>query len=115
MGTCLKCGKKTEDKAAFCEQCQEDMSRYPVKPGTVIHLPKRQALPEKKAELYEEEDKGRQVMRLQKTVRLLLATVALLSVLLMVMAFMLVRTLNQEHTVAPIGRNYTTVDTSHQP
>ena len=115
MGACLKCGKETLEKAAFCEECQEDMSRYPVKPGTVIHLPKRQTLPEKKTELYQEEDKGRQVIRLQRIVRVLLATVALLSVLLMIMAFMLIRTLTEDKQVAPIGRNYTTVDTSHQP
>ena len=115
MGACLKCGKNTEGKAVFCQQCQEDMSRYPVKPGTVIHIPRRQAIPEKKNELYEEEDKGRQVMRLQKTTRFLMATVALFSVLLMIMGFMLVRTLTEEKAAAPIGRNYTTVDTSHQP
>ena len=115
MGACLKCGKKIEDKAAFCNSCQEDMSRYPVKPGTVIHLPKRQALAEKKTEMYHEEDAGRHVVRLQKTVRFLMVLVALLSVLLTITAFMLIRTLSEDKPVAPIGRNYTTVDTSHQP
>ena len=90
MGQCLKCGKETAEKAIFCQQCQDDMGKYPVKPGTVIHLPKRQNAPEKKLEQYNEA----------------------LSILLTVTAFMLLRTLSQEKPVPPIGRNYTTIDTT---
>jgi len=113
MGQCLKCGKETVGKAAFCQQCQDDMARYPVKSGTVIHLPKRQAAPEKKAELYEESDSSQQIAGLRNTVRFLVALVAALSVLLSITAFMLIQTLSKETTTVPIGRNYTTVDTSH--
>lgn len=38
---CLKCGKETEAEKIFCETCLESMEQYPVKPGTPIHLPKR--------------------------------------------------------------------------
>ena len=114
MGACLKCGVETKEETFFCAQCQEDMSRYPVKPGTVIHLPKRQAAPEKKPDLYEEPDLKKKIAGLQKTVRFLIALVAALSVLLTILAFMLLQTLSQEPTAVPIGRNYTTVDTSNQ-
>lgn len=112
MGQCLKCGKETAEKAIFCQQCQDDMGKYPVKPGTVIHLPKRQSIPEKKAELYDEPDHEKQIHGLRKTVRFLAALVAALSILLTITAFMLLRTMSQEKPVAPIGRNYTTVHTT---
>ena len=112
MGQCLKCGKETAKKAIFCQQCQDDMGKYPVKPGTVIHLPKRQSAPEKKLEQYNEPDHEGQILGLRKTVRFLVALVAALSILLTVTAFMLLRTLSQEKPVPPIGRNYTTIDTT---
>ena len=42
---CLKCGQKTGDSEVFCENCLEDMKKYPVKPGTVVRLPQRQPAP----------------------------------------------------------------------
>ena len=112
MGQCLKCGKETTEKAIFCRQCQDNMVQYPVKPGTVIHLPKRQNTPEKKLEHYVEPDHEGQILSLRKTVRFLVALVAVLSILLTATAFMLLRTMSQEKPVPPIGRNYTTVDTT---
>ena len=38
---CLKCGRETDQ--TFCESCREDMARYPVKPGTIVQLPKDRA------------------------------------------------------------------------
>lgn len=38
---CMKCGTSIKTDQVFCESCQEEMSRYPVKPGTPIQLPKR--------------------------------------------------------------------------
>ena len=35
---CLKCGRETDQ--TFCEACREEMTRYPVKPGTIVQLPK---------------------------------------------------------------------------
>ena len=115
MGACLKCGVEIKEEAFFCSKCQEDMSRYPVKPGTVIHLPKRQTSPEKIVDLYQEPDHKKKIAGLQKTVRFLAALVAVLSVLLTVTAFMLLHTMSEEPAAVPIGRNYTTVDTSAQP
>ena len=36
---CMKCGKDTEGDEIFCPECQELMKKYPVKPGTVVHIP----------------------------------------------------------------------------
>lgn len=38
---CLRCGRDTKSDRVFCDQCQQNMDLYPVKPGTAIHLPKR--------------------------------------------------------------------------
>ena len=35
---CLKCGRETDQ--TFCDQCREEMDRCPVRPGTIIQLPK---------------------------------------------------------------------------
>ena len=35
---CLKCGRETDQ--TFCDQCREQMDRCPVRPGTIIQLPK---------------------------------------------------------------------------
>ena len=36
---CLKCGRTLKDQLVFCPDCQADMEKYPVKPGTPIQLP----------------------------------------------------------------------------
>ena len=40
---CLKCGKDTKGSQVFCESCLQVMDQHPVKPGTAINLPRRQA------------------------------------------------------------------------
>lgn len=38
---CMKCGREIEAEQVFCEECLAGMEKYPVKPGTVVLLPKR--------------------------------------------------------------------------
>ena len=38
---CLKCGREVYEDQVFCSDCIAVMEKYPVKPGTVILLPKR--------------------------------------------------------------------------
>ena len=38
---CLKCGREIESQQVYCSGCLEIMGRYPIKPGTPVHLPKR--------------------------------------------------------------------------
>ena len=40
---CMKCGREVEDEQVFCVDCLKDMAKYPVRPGTAVHLPKRPA------------------------------------------------------------------------
>lgn len=38
---CLKCGREISAGQVFCDACLEEMSHYPVRPGTPVHLPDR--------------------------------------------------------------------------
>ena len=42
---CMKCGSKMESEQAFCQDCLLEMEKYPVKPGTAVHLPIRKEAP----------------------------------------------------------------------
>ena len=110
MVNCLKCGKATKDGHVFCPDCQEQMAKHPVKPGAVIHLTQREVpLSDKKSAARSREDTPQdQLLQLRKMIRWLIATIALLSLLLCSAAGMLVHTLTEENATPAIGRNYTT-------
>ena len=38
---CMKCGRKTENEQVFCQDCLQVMEKFPVRPGTVVLLPRR--------------------------------------------------------------------------
>ncbi len=40
---CMKCGRETVNEQAFCPDCVAEMKNYPVRPGTVVQLPRRSA------------------------------------------------------------------------
>ncbi len=42
---CIKCGRETQGGQVFCQDCQAEMEKYPVKPGTPLVLPSRPAQP----------------------------------------------------------------------
>ena len=114
---CLKCGRETQQAQVFCPVCQEAMQKYPVKPGTVIHLPQRDATPVEKplpAEQWEERPSD-QLPKLRRLTRWLTATIALLSILLCIATGMLVHTLNMNAAASTIGRNYTTAQEKTNP
>lgn len=114
---CLKCGREIQQSQVFCPACQEVMQNYPVKPGTVIHLPQRDAFVFEKAPLPEqwEERIPDQLLKLRRLTRWLTATIALLSLLLCIATAMLIHTLNLNATTTTIGRNYTTARDKTNP
>lgn len=114
---CLKCGKSTQEGQAFCEECLELMQKYPVKPGTAIHLPHRESLNlEKKQPVrHREPTAAEQAEALRKTTHWLLGIIAVLSVLLLLTAGMLLHVISKEASSNAIGRNYTTAGTGVQP
>lgn len=113
---CLKCGRETQESQVFCPACQEVMQKHPVKPGTVIHLPHRDA-PSAAKPLPEqwEENNDDQLPKLRRLTRWLTATIALLSLLLCIATGMLIHTLTMGEASSAIGRNYTTAQDKTSP
>ncbi len=110
---CLKCGKETEESQIFCPECLQMMDSYPVKPGTPVILPQRNHTSGEKANHKKEQTPEEQLRTLRNISRILLAAVAVLSVLLCITGVLLLRTLDrtapaQEAPPNNIGRNYTT-------
>lgn len=70
---CLKCGREIEGQQVFCNDCLEIMDRYPVKSGTPIQLPKKNAIvaPKKQSRRNSLSPED-QIRRLRKTVRVLI-------------------------------------------
>ena len=112
MRQCLKCGKKVEDRAVFCEECLNVMEQYPVKPGTVVHILCRPPRTENKAiDSFDQSAQTELLSQQRSMIRWLTAAIALLSVLLVITAVLLLHTLDNQQTLPAIGRNYTTGNT----
>ena len=99
---CMRCGKETEDKAVFCPECLEDMAKYPVKPGTTVHIPIRQNEEIKKAvrkkpELTPEE----QLREAQKLIHILFYVAVSLLVALILTGALLFHALFQSKELPP--------------
>ena len=109
---CMRCGVKTGEKEVFCSECLASMEKYPIRPGTPVHIPMRNAIPDakraprKKREITPEE----QLSRLRIMVRRLsLALIAALVTIALLFGILLASSL-QEQTQAPSVRNYTTTE-----
>ena len=108
---CMKCGREIEETRVFCEECLAEMGNYPVKPGTVVQLPRRSTAPvakkaiPKRRQLPSAEE---QVARLKKRFRVVLVLWIVTLALLTALAFPLVQELLQEEQLLP-GQNYTAV------
>ena len=115
--SCLRCGRATEEKQAFCDECLALMEKHPVKPGIAVHLPHREPSPQEKkpAVRHREPTPAEQVVRLRKVIRWLFAMIAVLSVLLLLTAGMLLHIMGKSPVAADIGKNYTTAGTKTQP
>ncbi len=114
MGQCLKCGKETRASAVFCAACLEDMQRYPVKPGTVVHLPRRPAVVKAEPQL-EDDVHITLLQRQRRLMRWMVGAIAALSVTLLLTGGLLLHTLQEQNAVPAIGRNYTTNTTGTHP
>lgn len=106
---CMKCGREIPAGDVFCQECLTDMEKYPVKPGTAVHIPKQPAkrqpdrrpamTPERKNEI------------LTRQVRVL-SWLLTLSVALLIAACALVFSLMQESDDGfAIGQNYSSAQT----
>ena len=106
---CMKCGRETAAEQVFCEDCLMEMAKHPVKPGTVVFLPRRTEsyyAPRKvsKRKTLSLED---QVKALKKRVKVLILLLLICMGLIIAMAFPTMHYLTDDHLKK--GQNYNTV------
>ncbi len=77
---CMKCGREIPAGQVFCEGCLADMKKYPVKPGTVVQIPRRMEEPalRKAAPRRPTPEPEEQVKRLKKRLWIVTVTAVLL-------------------------------------
>ena len=111
---CMKCGREMKE-GVFCDACLAEMENYPVKPGTVVHLPRKtqtaavkKPAPRKKPYQNPEE----QVNALRKLVfRLSAALAVCIALLIGAGYFTVIHLLETKPTFLP-GQNYSSVDST---
>lgn len=107
---CMKCGRDLEPGQVFCAECRAEMEKYPVKPGTVVQLPRRrEESPVKKmARRRTPPTPEEQVKALRKAVRGLIGLILVLLTLIAVLLYPKVKDLLAEETFLP-GQNYSSI------
>ncbi len=107
---CMKCGREVPGEQVFCEECTLEMEKYPVRPGTLVHLPRRQEpsvfrkAPKRRAPSPEEQAKG-----MRKLIRVLLIALLVCLVVIGLMAYPTMEYLSGSRF--QIGQNYSVVTT----
>ena len=115
---CMKCGRDMTQQQAFCEECLAEMEKYPVKPGTVVHLPRRREETggkkshNRRKHLQSPED---QVKSLKRMVRVLLVTLLVSTILLVVSGYFTLVHLAEKDVVRLPGQNYSSITTEELP
>ena len=108
---CMKCGREIEEGQAFCIDCLHGMAKYPVKPGTVIQLPKRRETPTSRKTfswrktLTPEE----QIRKLKKQLRVAYIMFLVLLLLFCAALYPAVLYLSEKDNFLP-GQNYSLID-----
>lgn len=111
---CMKCGKVTAGEKAFCDSCLEVMEQYPVNPSTPLPTPRTEtASQEKKAARKRPPSAEETISQLKGLIKFLLATLAILVVILCLVAGLLLRQMEINRNANAIGKNYTSATDSN--
>lgn len=111
---CIKCGRDIEEPNVFCDECLADMKKYPVRPGTVVQLPKYHEPVQKKQPVKRKppvtlED---QLKLVRKWARMLAAALAVSILLLLGAGYLIVREyIGKSDKLLP-GQNYSAATTT---
>lgn len=105
---CLRCGKDAPDKHVFCETCLASMEKYPIKPGTSVHLPRKKEAPvvKKTSRRLRSMTAEELVVRMRRALRVM-TVLLVISLLLLCVAVGLLLNQHQNPQNAVIGQNYT--------
>lgn len=111
---CMKCGREVTGEQVFCDDCQLEMAKYPVRPGTVVQLPQyREQTVHRKTPKRRTVSAEEQVKVLRKWVRTLLILLTICIGLIALMAYPAVQYLLEEHF--EIGQNYSVATSTTAP
>lgn len=108
---CLKCGREIDGKQVFCDSCLQVMDANPVRPGTLVLLPKH-----KPQSVVKKQSRKRvispeeQVQHLKKALRRMYVCVTVLILALCLATVLLIHEVSEASKPA-IGQNYT-IDTT---
>lgn len=103
---CMKCGREIPAGDVFCQECLADMEKYPVKPGTVVHIPNQARSARRQQERRSAMTPERKVEILTRRIRAL-SWFLTLAVATIIAAGALIFCLLQEAESRPaIGQNY---------
>ena len=111
---CAKCGREIEKDQVFCPVCQEEMERHPVKPGTVVYIPKHpEEGVEKKAPARRKlpPTPEQQIKKLKKKVTWLRIFLVLTMLFCGVLSFAVSQMVTELDFYRFLGQNYSTVET----
>ena len=106
---CMKCCREISEGNVFCDTCLEDMSAYPVKPGTPIQLPARTPVTEekKKSPRIKKETSPEQRLRQQRAaIRLLTLALTITLVAFVLLCFFALQLLDQRDRNVPFFPNF---------
>ena len=104
---CMKCGRETENEEVFCRNCLQIMEKYPVRPGTVVLLPRRRESTIKKTVKRHSVSAEEQVKVLRKRLLVMLFFFVLCIAAMLLMINPTLHYALDKHV--EIGQNYSTV------
>lgn len=110
---CMKCGREIHAGDVFCQECLTDMEKYPVKPGTVVTIP-RQPVYKKQADRRNVATPEQKVKVLTKRVRILSFLLILCIALLIAVGGLLISMVLESEDEPTIGQNYTYEDSAEE-
>ena len=102
---CLKCGRELDTEQVFCNDCLLEMEKYPVKPGTVVQLPRRREAPAPGKSFKKRISPEEQIKSLRFRVRLLTILLIVVSTLLILLSYPAIKEILDEDYLP--GQNYT--------
>lgn len=116
MMTCMKCGRAVALGQAFCKDCLEDMSHYPVNPSTPVQIPMEQPVqtPKRASRTKKARKPEEQILHLRKFIRFQsFLIIFLLLVIMGLGAYQLKKLYTSSQSFRP-GENYISTEISQQ-
>lgn len=111
---CMKCGRDLEEGQIFCASCLEVMEKYPVKPGTPVHIPvRREDPPARRASRRRKLSPEELIRKLRRRNRVLFALTVLLLVAALLLGSVAIQHFLEEKKFSP-GQNYSPITVETQ-